>query len=226
MNKIGYALLIVWGLLPLNTVCSTNTIPFVGVSASNSDGIMLSENLVNNSGLSENSANAFHDNASNGSTMWCSRTGVLGDVKLTFDLKKSYHLQNLYIWNFNQPDNLNKGVKNMRIEYSTDKTNWTELPAPAEPGYTMDASYPFQLAQASGTSELKATNLNDGKNSPINLSGVQAQYVRFLISKTINNGNWGGNAFGLSEVLFTTDDEIDDALKVSVDFGQVNNNIH
>ena len=48
---------------------------------------MLSENLVNNSGLSENSANAFHDNASNGSTMWCSRTGVLGDVKLTFDLK-------------------------------------------------------------------------------------------------------------------------------------------
>ena len=54
MNKIGYALLIVWGLLPLNTVCSTNTIPFVGVSASNSDGIMLSENLVNNSGLSEN----------------------------------------------------------------------------------------------------------------------------------------------------------------------------
>ena len=50
MNKIGYALLIVWGLLPLNTVCSTNTIPFVGVSASNSDGIMLSENLVNNSG--------------------------------------------------------------------------------------------------------------------------------------------------------------------------------
>lgn len=223
MNKIGYALLIVWGLLPLNTVCSTNTIPFVGVSASNSDGIMLSENLVNNSGLSENSANAFHDNASNGSTMWCSRTGVLGDVKLTFDLKKSYHLQNLYIWNFNQPDNLNKGVKNMRIEYSTDKTNWTELPAPAEPGYTMDASYPFQLAQASGTSELKATNLNDGKNSPINLSGVQAQYVCFLISKTINNGNWGGNAFGLSEVLFTTDDEIDDALKVSVDFGQVNN---
>ena len=64
---------------------------------------------------------------------------------------------------------LNKGVKNMRIEYSTDKTNWTELPAPAEPGYTMDASYPFQLAQASGTSELKATNL-DRKSTRLNSS--------------------------------------------------------
>ena len=49
----------------------------------------------------------------------------------------------------------------MRIEYSDDYANWTELAAPENPGYTVDATYPFQLAQASGIDELNATNLND-----------------------------------------------------------------
>ncbi|MBX9187453.1 cellulase family glycosylhydrolase [Bacteroides sp. K03] len=223
MKKLIYMLLAFFCSLSLSAAGTENIIPFVSVSASNSDGIMLSGNLVNFSGMSEKSLDATHDDAADGSTMWCSRSGVLGDVKLTFDLKKSYRLQGLYIWNFNRPGNLNKGVKNMRIEYSDDYTNWTELAAPENPGYVVDANYPFQLAQASGIDGLNATNLNDGKNTPIRLSGIQARYVRLQIAKTIGNGNWGGNAFGLSEVLFTTDEEVSDALNVTVDFGKINN---
>lgn len=82
MKKLIYMLLAFFCPLSLSAAGTENIIPFVSVSASNSDGIMLSGNLVNCSGMSEKSLDATHDNASDGSTMWCSRSGVLGDVKL------------------------------------------------------------------------------------------------------------------------------------------------
>lgn len=224
MKNFKFCCILCLFILLFNVSCmkAENIIPFIEVSASNSDGIMLSENIVNLSGMSENSITAFHDNSVDGATMWCSKAKPLGDVKLTFDLKQTYNLKNLYVWNFNRLDHLDNGIKNMRIEYSSDKLNWNALPKPANVDYEVLDNYPFQLAKASGDKNLIATNLS-GNNLPISLSGVKARYIRFVISKKVNEGNWGGNSFGLSEVIFTTDDDVNNTVEVYSDFSKVVN---
>lgn len=195
---------------------SENIIPYVSVSASSSEGIMQSTNLVNASGLSALATNATHDNAPDGSSMWQGKASIL-DVTLTFDLKQNYNLKDLYVWNFNQQSNTDKGLKNIRISYSSTGSTWTLLPAPSNPGYEVNASYPFQLARANGAVALPATNLNDGNNTPIDLRGINARYVRFTISQTAGTGNWSSvKTFGLSEVMFTTDDTVEDILNITV----------
>lgn len=220
-NKFSYFLTLLL-FLSLPSVAA-NIIPNVSVSATNSNGIMISSNIVNYSGLSNISVNATHDNPSNGSTMWCSNTMFISDPKLTFDLKQVYNLKELYVWNFNLPSYLDRGLKNIAIEYSSDNSEWFPVPAPSNPGYEADSSYPFQFARATGVSALSATNLNDGMHTPVNLSGIQARYVRFVISKTVGVGNWGATSFGLSEVLFTTDDDVNDSYTVRVTPGNIVN---
>ncbi len=188
-------------------VLSSNVIPNVTVSATSSATGMSSTNIVNGSGLSSMEITAVHDASGSGSTMWRSNT-VFSNVRLTFDLKSIYALEQIYVWNYNQPGEVTCGLKNISIEYSTDNVTWTVLPAPSL-GYESNADYPFLLQQAVGKSGLKATNLADGNGTPIEMGGVHARYVRFTASKTAGVGNYGGKYFGLSEVMFTTNDVID-----------------
>ncbi len=63
--------------------------------------------------------------------------------------------------------------------------------------------YPFRLAKATGKQWMTATNLDDGKNSPIRFHSAKARYVRLIADPTVGVGTWGGNKFSLSEVRFT-----------------------
>lgn len=197
-------------LLGTTTATAANVIPMVSVTASNSEGAMLSANIANKSGLSKNSPDGLHDNSSTGATMWRSRATLYSDVRVTFDLQKEYNLDKVYIWNFNQAGHTNCGVKDMRIEYSNDKNTWTSFPVPSSIASNDNESYPWRLAQASGEAGLAATNVTDanGKSAPVDMTGISAQYVRFVIPRTFGTGNYGGEGIGLSEVMFTTNDEI------------------
>lgn len=223
MNKLYCALFVLLATFQAGSVLAENIIPYVTVSASNSDAAMPSGNLVNYSGLSAQATNATHNNASDGSTMWSGKASLL-DLKLTFDMQQNYNLKEMFVWNFNRQGQTDKGLKNVKIEYSSDGSTWNSVPAPTNPGYTVDNSYPFQLAKASGTPQLAATNLNDGNNSPLNLKGINARYVRLTISQKAGTGNWGTEkVFGLSEAMFTTDDEVNNALNVFVNPDKVIN---
>jgi hypothetical protein len=85
-------------------------------------------------------------------------------------------------------------MRDVAIEYSNDGEKWTALKA---------GNYPFRLAIASGEQWMPATNLDDGKHSPIQFDGIRARYVRLRPNPEVGVGNWGGRGFGLSEVKFT-----------------------
>lgn len=217
---IGLSLLLFQG----NGLYAGNPIPNVKVSGSVSAvSGMPAVNTVNGSGMSDASINGKHDNSSTGETMWSSNY-QWSEISITFDLLLPYHVENMYIWNFNQAGNTNKGMKNVKIQYSLDNTNWFNLEAPASAGNSGNSKYPFQLAQASGEDEVSATNLNDGENSPVRIE-ANARYVRIVAAQlnTSDEGNWGGNAVGLSEVLFTTDGEVADGYKVEINTTNVVN---
>ncbi len=195
-----------------------NIIPNVKIQSSTSSvSGMPAVNAVNGSGMSAVSLTGTHDNSSTGNTMWSSNY-QWSEISITFDLGLSYNIKNIYVWNFNQSGNTNKGMKNVKIQYSDNNSTWTNVSAPTNPGYTVNNNYPFQLAQATGNDGLAATNLNDGNNTPISVN-VNARYIRIISAQmaTADAGNWGGNASGLSEILFTTDDEIADGYKVEID---------
>ena len=91
-------------------------------------------------------------------------------------------MRELWVWNSNQPieSYLGLGAKTVKIEYSADGTNWTQLAnvpefvrAPGQDGY--------------------------GHNTTVSFGGVSAKFVKLTIEK-----NWGGMnpVTGLSEVRF------------------------
>jgi len=122
---------------------------------------------------------------------------------LIFDFGKEYKLDEMYIWNYNSPNKYRVlwwtggpacGMRDVTIEYSENGKKWEELKS---------EGYPFRLAKATGKQWMPATNLDDGKSSPISFNGVKARYVRLAPNAAVGKGNWGGNKFGLSEVRFT-----------------------
>ena len=209
-------------LLVAVQVQASNIITNVRIDTSSGSGTnMPVANVSNGSGMSIISPAGFHDNSSSGETMWTCNY-QWSEIYVTFDLRTSYNIENMYVWNFNQPDNTDKGMKNVKIQYSENNSVWTTLAAPVNPGYVVDANYPFQFTQANGQPNLPATNLNDGENTPIRIN-AKARYVRIISAQinTANEGNWGGNATGLSEVLFTTADEVSAGYPVTVNTANV-----
>ncbi len=124
-------------------------------------------------------------------------------AEITFDLGFVYALDGMYVWNYNCPDDYRVlwwtggtacGLRGVTVEYSEDGKQWEPLKT---------EGYPFRLARATGRQWMRATNLDDGKNSPIRFEGVRARYVRLKADPATGTGNWGGPRFGLSEVKFT-----------------------
>ena len=162
-------------------------------------------NLTNDSGMSGRSAKTdIHENDSSES-MWLSARNPEGEISLEFDFSGSYPLGEMWVWNYNEHldyrDGLHRwGLKDTRIYYSDGGDKWTELKG---------NGYPYQLAEADGSGELAATNLNDGNNSPVSFDGIKTRYVKIVFSAEPGVGNWGGvpgeeDRYGLSEVRFYT----------------------
>ena len=161
------------------------------------------QNVINNSGMSSDmELDALHDNEGGATTMWHTRDNPGKNAWIQVDLGRIYSLDQMWVWNHNQKNLSDRGLKNVKIEYSEDGENWIEL--------TTDISfadgnehYPFQFAQASGESGCSATNLNDENHTPVCFDGAKARYVKITAAPTSGNGNWGSTIYGLSELRFT-----------------------
>ncbi len=108
-------------------------------------------------------------NAANGNSHW-----------IMYDFGFVYPLFKTTIWNANEPDHLDYGIMDYKMEYSTNGSAWTNFGT-------------FTLNQASGFS------VYEGEEGP-DFAGIQARYV--LITPT---SNYGGSCYGLSEVKFNLD---------------------
>jgi len=131
----------------------------------------------NGSGLDDDDLHSTAD-----ASMWLSTKDDSG-AWIQYEFDKEYKLHQMLVWNYNSvaESAVGWGIKEAKIEYSTNGTGWTTL------GTT------HEFTQAPGTPGY-------GYNTAVDLSGVVAKYIRI----TANN-NWGDNLliqYGLSEVRF------------------------
>ncbi|MBB6730592.1 discoidin domain-containing protein [Cohnella zeiphila] len=159
---------------------------------------------VDGSGMS--GAEAKSQTHGNGpGTAWAVRTKDGERASIVFDLGSVQPLGEMWIWNGNEPDSDSpegggpgRGLKDVSIELSADGEAWTEW---------QGDGYPFRFARADGSDRLAATNLDDGRQSPVRFGGASARYVRLTAAEAPGKGNWmangqGERVFGLSEVRF------------------------
>jgi hypothetical protein len=97
-----------------------------------------------------------------------------------YDFGHQYKMGQMHVWNTNDVEYLDWGLRTVVIDYSTDGNSWTELGT-------------FDFEQGSGK------NTYEGFEGP-DFQGVDAQYV--LITAI---DNFGGNCFGLSEIKIRVD---------------------
>ena len=162
-------------------------------------------NVINNSGMSSDTTlDSTHDNNGSAYTMWHTGNQPGEKAWIQVDFGRICSLDQMWIWNHNQNNLTSRGLKNVKIEYSEDGSKWTELEKPEDMTFTNgNAEYPFQFACAGGAAGQKATNLNDGKNTPVSFGGVSARYVKVTAAPTAGDGTWGATYYGLSELRFT-----------------------
>lgn len=178
-------------------------LPVASVTAAAMDGCD-AVNAVNQSGMSGTAAKS-HTHGNRPGTMWCVAPQEGEAAVITFDLGRVVPLGEMWVWNYNEADTgtpesvkIHRGLKNIRIYTSADGDTWDEF---------RGEGYPYQLARADGSDRLAATNLNDGKRSPVRFGGIPARYVKLVADEAAGRGNWSDDghperAFGLSEVRF------------------------
>ena len=129
-------------------------------------------NFVNGTGLSDfRSAEAVHDNLP--AHMFAQEAKAF---EFTIDLQGEYPVSRLAIWNYNDPEHLDYGLKEFRLKVSDDYATWKTIGT-------------YTLPQADGSDKLAASLVIDLEES------VQAHYIQLEIL-----GNYGGEKVGLSEV--------------------------
>ena len=94
---------------------------------------------------------------------------------IMYDLAHQYKLGQVHIWNSNDPKHLDRGIREMIVDYSTDGVNWTEL-----------GTYTIEMAPGITTYE--------GVDGP-DFNSLEARYL-LLTAKN----NWGGDCTGFSEI--------------------------
>lgn len=130
--------------------------------------------------------------------VWLSARNVTQNVWIGFDFGSVIRLGYLCIWNLNQTDGFGAGLKRVKIFYSYDNEEYFEFKG---------AGYPYIFAPADGKPGLKATNLMDGENTPVDFAGLSARYIKLV--PDIDSGEGchgryieGQTRFGLSQVRF------------------------
>lgn len=141
------------------------------------------EKTIDGSGLSSGLHDEAHDhmwltdsNDSGGHAHATQETSV-GPAWISYKFDKVYELQDIKIWNYSQTNFASRGLRNVSIEYSLDGDSWLKL-----------GNYEIDKAKPSGACS-KTINLN-----------IDARHI--VITAHQENGNWGGDLYGLSEVQF------------------------
>jgi len=114
-------------------------------------------------------------------TMWL---GMDEGAYLQYEFNNVYKLYDMLVWNYNEesPNNEYFGAKDVKVEYSLDGQNWTEV-----------ADVP-EFAMATGTNKCVA-------NTTVMLGGANAKFVKL----TFLTG-WGDlGLYGISEVRFSAE---------------------
>jgi len=160
---------------------------------------MMTHNVYFSSGLD---ANDLH--STDIEDMWATAEGQALPAWIQYEFDKTYQLHEMLVWNYNGQSFLaGLGLKDIKVEYSTDGATWTRI----------DSVSVFN----------KATGKDDyAANTIVPFGDVPVKYVKITV-----NSNWGGDAFpqyGLSEVRFMyipTDarkpDPEDGATDISID---------
>jgi hypothetical protein len=130
--------------------------------------------------------------------VWLSARNVTKNIWIGFDFGSVVRLGHMCIWNLNQTDGFGAGLKRVKIFYSYDNEDYFEFKG---------EGYPYVFAQANGKPDLKATNLDDDKNSPVNFKGLSARYIKIVPDIESGEGCHGKyiegqTRFGLSQVRF------------------------
>ncbi|HHH54253.1 MAG TPA: T9SS type A sorting domain-containing protein [Bacteroidetes bacterium] len=94
---------------------------------------------------------------------------------IMYDLGHIYKLENVHFWNINDPENLNNGIKNVMIDYSTDGNSWIEF------GHQ-------SFNQGTGKS------IYEGEDA-FSFDGINARYLLVTVLE-----NWGGSCVGFGEI--------------------------
>ncbi len=149
-------------------------------------GALLPEYTVNGAGMNPDDTHQctwqpIHWVADNGDSQSCW-------IKFEFD--KAYRLAALYVWNYNHTfssgNELDRGMRKVRITYSQDDVNYSELGV-------------YEFAQATGEN-------NYACNTVVDFEGNNAKYVTLAVVYDPVNPmhNWGDPSYtGLSEIRFT-----------------------
>jgi hypothetical protein len=147
----------------------------VTATASGSFGVNGPGKTIDSSGLTP-----LDQHGTDAQDMWLSAQGA-ADVWIQYAFDRIYKLDEMWVWNSNQPIEafIGFGAKDVTIETSTDGSTWTAL----------EGIPPF--AQANGQEDYE-------HNTAIAFNGVSAQHVRL----TINSGHGSLPQYGLSEVRF------------------------
>ncbi len=154
------------------------TIENIKATASSYDRGKGPENTVNGSGLQDDLHSIVTE------AMWLSTASEPGEAWIEFEFDRIYKLYEMWVWNYNAESILALyGLKEVKVEYSIDDSNWTELEnvpefeiAPGENGYA--------------------------HNTTVAFNNIAAKYVKIT---AISNHGGGGSFFkqyGLSEVRF------------------------
>ncbi len=102
---------------------------------------------------------------------------------ILYNFGEPYHLAGTQIWNSNDPERLDWGLRQVVIDYSLDGVNWVEWGQ-------------FELDEATGSTTYQ------GQEGP-DLTGTFAQY---LLITSLNN--YGGECHGLAEVKIFVDQNV------------------
>lgn len=131
----------------------------------------------------------LHDNHPQGHTMWLSISGgggssinnpagVPGKAWLLYTLDTRYNLDEMWLWNHNQENLTDRGLRQVSIHYSVDGTIW----------YLKGQT---EFTRAPGTPDYAHTD-------EIDFGEVPAKYI--LITAAETDGNYGSAYYGLSEI--------------------------
>ena len=149
------------------------------VTASSFERNALPENTINNSGIDVNNTD-LHSNKT--TDMWMSNSRTTGLVWIKYEFDKLYKLHEMLVWNYNSsPSSSKYGFRDVKIEYSENDLDWTELTNVPE------------FSQAPGTE-------NYEYGTVVEFNNITAKYV--TLTAISNWNDTGYTKCGLSEVRF------------------------
>ncbi|WP_018759597.1 DUF7402 domain-containing protein [Paenibacillus terrigena] len=162
-------------------------------------------NIINSSGMSgTKSLYDIHDNNGNAATMWHTDINPGVNAWIEFDLEEVSSVGEMWIWNINQQNNIDRGFKDVKIEYKVNEEDqWTELRGS---GSKEGKAYPYTFARATGNPNQPATNLVGGKSVVFN---TQARFIKLTADPVAGQGSYGDVYYGLSEVRFTRGEAVE-----------------